>query len=271
MKMKRFISAAASVNIGKLRENNEDNLYFNGVFLTEATRERPGDFEAVCGDARQVYAVCDGMGGEQLGELASLLTVESLHSHAGLLKEAPETELEAKLERFIREANGLVCEVQRSRGTKRIGTTLAMVAVDGKSAHLYNIGDSRIYLFRKNRLEQFSEDHTATMRLVRLGNITPEQAKTHPQRNSLTQFVGIDEAEMVIEAHKSKVKMKNGDVFMLCSDGLTDMVEEAEISRILAASTKPAEAARRLVEAALSREGRDNITVIILAYRRKIL
>ena len=268
--MKQFISAAANANIGKRRENNEDNFYFNGVFLTAETREQPGEFEAVCGDGRQVYAVCDGMGGEQLGELASLITVETLHKYSGLLKNAPAANMGAELEKCIREANSLICEAQKNRGANRIGTTLAMIAVENKYAYLYNIGDSRIYLLRGGRFEQLSEDHTAAARSVKLGIITPDQAKTHPQRNSLTQYVGIDEAEMVIEPHKSKLKMKDNDIFLLCSDGLTDMVDETEISRILSENNQPAEAARQLVGAALSREGKDNITVIILACRRRI-
>ena len=268
--MKRFISAAANVNMGKRRENNEDNLYFNGVFLTEATREKPGVFEAVCGEKRQVYAVCDGMGGEQLGELASLITVETLHKYAGLIKNAPETNMDAHIDKCIREANRLVCEAQKSRGANRIGTTLAMLATEDKSAYLRNIGDSRIYLFRGGRLKQLSEDHTAVSRSVKLGILTPEQAKIHPHRNSLTQYVGIDETEMVIEAYKNKLKMRNNDIFLLCSDGLTDMVDETEISRILSETGQPAETARKLVHAALSREGKDNITVVILKYHSKI-
>ena len=258
------------MNMGGQRANNEDNLYFNGVFLTAETREQPANVETVCKDRRQVYAVCDGMGGEEMGELASLITVETLHKYAGPLKDTADGDMDAQLEKFIHEANLMICEAQRNAGTSRIGTTLAMVAADGGDAHLYNIGDSRIYLLRGGKLEQLSEDHTAVTRSVKLGILTPEQAKTHPHRNRLTQYVGIDETEMIIEPYKISLKMKNKDIFLLCSDGLTDMVDEPEIARILNKTGKPSEAARQLVEAALLREGKDNITVIILKYHRKI-
>jgi len=267
--MKRYISAAANVNIGKLRENNEDNFYFNGKFLTEKTQNKSVEFDAVCVDERQLYAVCDGMGGEQLGELASLLTVETLHKRAGVLKTS-EKNIDEELERCILEANNLIFEAQKESGAKRIGTTLALVAVENNLVHLYNIGDSRIYIFRGGKLEQLSADHTAVANLLKIGAITPEQAKTHPHRNRLTQYVGIDPAEMIIEAYKTTLKMKNKDVFLMCSDGLTDVVDEQEIADILTKTGTPIEAARELVNMALSREGRDNITVIIMKYNHTI-
>ena len=257
--------------MGKQRENNEDNLYFNGEFLTVETREKPVDFETVCGDSRQFYAVFDGMGGEQLGELASLIAVETLHEYAELLKDAAEEKnIGAEIESYIHKANGLICEAQKSSGANRIGTTFALLAVEANCVNLYNIGDSRIYLMRKGKLEQLSFDHTAVANSVRMGILTPEQAKTHPHRNRLTQYVGIDAAEMVIEAYKNTIQMKNKDIFLLCSDGLTDVVDEAEISRILTETDSPAEASRQLVDAALARNGKDNITVIVLLYRRAI-
>ncbi|MCL2814088.1 MAG: protein phosphatase 2C domain-containing protein [Oscillospiraceae bacterium] len=269
--MKQIMTAAASVNMGKKRENNEDNLYFNGEFLTEETREKSADFEAVCGDRRQYYAVCDGMGGEELGELASLTAVETLHKYADLLKYDDNDKwenIDEAWERCIREANGLICEAQKSRGADRIGTTLALLAVENNFAHLYNVGDSRIYLFRKGKLAQVSFDHTVVANSVKMGILTPEQARTHPHRNRLSQYVGIDPEEMVIEAHKSIMELRNKDIFVLCSDGLTDMLDDAEISGILKGASGPAGAVRRLMDEALSRNGRDNITIIVLAYKR---
>jgi len=275
--MKQSITAAASVNMGKKRANNEDNLYFNGEFLTEETREKPADFDTVCGDKRQSYAICDGMGGEQLGELASLIAVETLRKYADLRRHNNnnknnnrEKNIDAEWERCIRETNGLIVEAQKSRGANRIGTTLALLAVENKFAHLYNVGDSRIYLFRKGKLEQMSFDHTAVANSVKMGILTPEQARIHPGRNRLTQYVGIDPKEMVIEAHKSIIEIENKDVFLLCSDGLTDMLDDAEISRILKETGQPAEAVRQLMDTALSRNGKDNITIIVLACKRSI-
>jgi len=273
--MKQYISAAVCVHMGRKRENNEDNFYFNGIYLTEETREKPAKAQTVCGDPLQFYAVCDGMGGEQMGELASLITAQTLHKYAGLLKssnsKSKTKNIDAELNRCILEANNQIVAAQKQIGAKRIGTTLAMLVVENKTARLYNVGDSRMYLFRNGKLGRLSEDDTAVANMIKMGTITPEQAKTHPRRNSLTQYVGVDPEEMIIEAHKNEFKMKNKDTFMICSDGLSDMLEESEISKILSEASNPPEAAQRLVEGALNREGRDNITVIVLKCHRGLL
>jgi len=265
--MKRFVSAAASVNVGRLRGNNEDNLYFNGVFLTEQTREQPADFESECEDSRQLYAVCDGMGGEQFGELASLLSVETIHRYAAYLKGNPDLVTDALIRKCINDANSSICAAQKRIGTKRIGATLALLLIDDKTADIYNIGDSRVYMLRNGEFSQLSQDHTSVAHSVRLGLLSAEEAKSHPRRNSLTQYVGIDPTEMVIEAFRHTVKMKKRDIFLLCSDGLSDMVDEAEIKRILFETSRPSEAARQLLDSALMNGGKDNVTVIVVTVR----
>jgi protein phosphatase len=262
--MKYSISAAASVNMGRLRANNEDNLYFNGLFLTEQTREQPAEFEIVCGDNRQFYAVCDGMGGEQYGELASLLAVETIHKYAEYMKRETAAKTAELIESCIQEANNAICEAQRMQGSSRIGTTLALLVAEGKTADIYNVGDSRVYLLRDGKLKQLSEDHTSVMNAIKMGILRPEEAKTHPSRNKLTQYVGISPAEMVIVAHKNTVKIKKKDIFLLCSDGLSDMIDESEMQRILNETGRPDEAARQLMDAALYRGGKDNVTVIVV-------
>ena len=262
--MKQNISAAANVNIGKLRGNNEDNLYFNGVILSEQTREQPLDIESVCGDKRQFYAVCDGMGGEQYGELASILAAQTIHKYAEYLKHETTVKMDAMIERCIYEMNDVICNAQKSMGSSRVGTTLALLAIEGKIADIYNVGDSRVYLLRGGILSQLSEDHTSAASSVRMGILTPEQAKIHPGRNKLTQYVGIDPAEFVIEAARKNLKMKKNDIFLLCSDGLSDMVDESEIRRILCETSKPAEATRQLLNHALYNGGKDNITTIVI-------
>lgn len=268
--MKRYISAAVCGNIGRGRGNNEDNFYFNGEFLTEATRENPADIEFVCHDKRQFYAVCDGMGGEQLGELASLLAAQTLHKYAGFLKSNPDKNIDEYMDGCITEANKVIFEAQKERGVKRIGTTMAVFAYENSMTCLYNVGDSRTYLLRGGKLRQLSEDDTAVANMVKLNIITPEQAKTHPRRNSLTQYVGIDPEEMVIEAHKSFIKMKNGDIFLLCSDGLSDVLGEADMTSIITENERPLDMAKNLVGEALRREGKDNITAVALKYTCKL-
>ena len=263
--VKHLISAAASVNVGKYRANNEDNLYFNGVFLTEQEREKPASFHAECSDIRQLYAVCDGMGGEQYGELASLLTVETVHHFACAIKDDSKTNLNEQINHCIQTANELVCQAQREHSARRIGTTFALLATDGRTASIYNMGDSRIYLMRDGKISQISEDHTYVASIAKIVGLTPAQEKAHPMRNRLTRYIGVNSTAEPVIAYMSSFKMKKRDTFLLCSDGLSDAVDDEEICRILNESASPGEAAQRLMDAALA-EGKDNVTVIIASY-----
>ena len=263
--MKHLISAAAGVNVGKHRANNEDNLYFNGAYLTEQAREQPVSFDDECADARQIYAVCDGMGGEQYGELASLLTVETVRRYADIVRSDIKKSLDEQIRECIISANDLVCQAQKDNGANRIGTTLALLAVDGRTASVYNMGDSRVYLLRDGVIAQLSEDHTYVASISKFLDLTPEQEKSHPMRNRLTRYIGIDSYAVPIEAHSSTLKMKKKDVFLLCSDGLSDAVDDDEMRRILTEAGNPAEAVNQLMDAALV-EGKDNITVIVVVY-----
>ena len=259
------VTAAACVNVGRLRGNNEDNLYFNGMFLTEQTREQPAALDSLCEDNRQFYAVCDGMGGEQFGELASLIAVKTIHRYASYLRSEPGLDMERLIAQCIYEANDEICAAQKSRGSARIGATLALLVFEGKKASIYNIGDSRVYMMRRGDFSQLSQDHTSVANAVRMGIVSAEEAKTHPHRNRLTQYVGINPSEMIIEPYRIMVKTKKKDVFLLCSDGLSDMVDESEIRSILFETSRPAEAARQLVDYALINGGKDNITAIVVA------
>jgi serine/threonine protein phosphatase PrpC len=258
----RRYHAAAQVDKGRKRENNEDNLYFNGVFLTEQAREQPAQFATEPNSGAQIYAVCDGMGGEQMGETASLLAAQAIDQYAADIKTAPIKETDGVVLDCIAEANRLICEARQGAGVGRIGTTLALLALKGRRAFVYNVGDSRVYLLRETRLRQLSEDHTAVMQMIKHGVLTPEQAKSHPRRNSLTQYVGIEPEEMVIEPYAATLKTKRGDMFLLCSDGLTDLLDDSELEGILCENSRPDDAVTRLVEMALERGGKDNITVI---------
>jgi len=265
----RYYSAAVQVNKGKRRENNEDNLYFNGIYLTEETREKPIGYVSEPNAGVQIYAVCDGMGGEQMGETASLLVVQTIDKYADELKNASPKEADEIISRCITEANSSVCNAMKTSGCGRIGTTLALTAFIGNNAFVYNVGDSRVYmlrkpLFRKRELTQMSEDHTSVMYWVKNGTMTPEEAKTHPRRNSLTQHIGIEPDEMIIEPFTQCIKTKRGDVFLLCSDGLTDCVEDNEIAEVLAANEIPSEATSILLNMAMERGGKDNITIIVI-------
>jgi serine/threonine protein phosphatase PrpC len=249
-------------DVGNIRKNNEDNFYLNGSFRTNTAKK---EYHASKADLSEgIFAVCDGMGGEEYGELASLLAVETIKEHQ-------DKERNFSVGKFVEDANHRICQmIQENKGI-RSGTTFVVIDISKKNAVCYNIGDSRGYLFRNGRLTQLSEDHTMTNRLIKTGILTAEQAKTHRQRHVLTQHLGIFEDELVIEAHTSEsISILPEDCFLLCSDGLTDMLTDPEIEDILSMGLSPEESAEKLRQTALAKGGKDNLTVgIIKAVEKK--
>jgi protein phosphatase len=205
-----------------------------------------------------LFAIADGMGGARAGEVAAGLA-------AAALKEGRRTVTdEASLEAVIDEANRRVW--QRSvtdPGTSGMGTTVTVAVVGGADDRVLfgQVGDSRAYRLRGDELEQVTTDHSLVAELVRSGVLTPEEAERHPQRSAITRAVGTESA---IEADVFSVPAEPGDLFLLCSDGLTDMLTADEIaSTILAADRDPVAAGEALVAAANANGGEDNITVVL--------
>lgn len=251
------ISAAARTHVGRIRTNNEDNFY-----LQKHIRRDVNQGSAFCGgtwkDRSFLAAVADGMGGEDSGEIASLLAVQALSP-------CRFEEMEGTARASIDRANEKICEEIEKNSGRRMGSTLAALYIDGGQARCCNIGDSRAYLLREGKLLQLSVDHNKAKRMVELGALTPEQAARHPSRHELTQHLGIFQEEMLIQpAFSAPVRLQAGDMFLLCSDGLTDMVSEADISARLVFGGAPEEQAESLVQQALAGGGRDNVTVIVI-------
>ena len=248
------IHAAAISHVGMIRENNEDNFYLQGQIrarLDELQSRSSGSFV----DERVLFAVADGMGGMACGELASLAAVQSLQPCA--LADVHTAAMES-----IGQANGEICRAQALAG-RQMGTTLAALYMDAGKAVACNIGDSRVYSFRKNSLTRLTVDHNQAQQMVAFGMLTEEEAAKHPGRHVLTQFIGIPETEMVLQPHfAEEMELQPGDLFLLCSDGLTDGVREGEMTDLLAEAEDPMATAEKLVGLALERGGRDNITVL---------
>ena len=205
-----------------------------------------------------LLAIADGMGGARAGEVAAGIA-------AAAIKEKRRTVTnEASLEAAIDEANSRVW--QRSvadPGTSGMGTTVTAAFVDapGERVVFGQVGDSRAYRLRGEELEQITTDHSLVAELVRSGVLTPEEAERHPQRSAITRAVGTESA---IDADVFAVPAEIGDLYLLCSDGLTDMLRPDEIaSTILAADRDPVAAGEALVAAANAKGGEDNITVVL--------
>ncbi|MDR1638530.1 MAG: protein phosphatase 2C domain-containing protein [Clostridiales bacterium] len=254
---------AACSNVGRIRSNNEDNLYCDGSFLEEEHRDAP--FEA---DGEScipcVFAVCDGIGGSSEGEFASLAAVTKLKEAANYLKEALPENLDNAVHQYVYDANDVICRRIREMRS-HLGTTLALAVITKDAARLYNIGDSRIYALIEGKLRQVSEDHTVTEQKVKLNILTKEQAKKDRDRHTLTRHLGVFEEDVSIAA-TSYDPLPRTDKYkiLLCSDGLSDMVEDDRIEAILLASASPKEAVDNLINEALKNGGRDNVTCIVI-------
>ena len=265
-------SAAVCSDKGRIRNNNEDNFYFNGTHLNPENRDNHNFFADNPSGSEIMYGVFDGMGGEALGEEASLITAQTVKKYHDKLKGGRIKDNKTAILKSISDANTKICNKIVESGERRIGTTFALLSISDDTAQVYNVGDSRVYLYRNKKLTQISVDDTTAQRLVNMGVITKEKAKTHEDRHKLTQHLGIFADEMIVEPHISeKIRIEKGDMFILCSDGLTDMVENEEIQSIMRKSGDSQTAAQSLVETALKNGGRDNVTVTVISADTKSL
>ena len=249
--MKFTIQAACGCHTGKIRRNNEDNFFFDGKCLEADNTglERPVWIEDTLRNGYCV-AVFDGMGGEHFGEVASFTAARQMQTVTKSFSDyfASESKYLSKL---TAQLNDAVVEAKKELFTDRSGST--MVALYYSFGYMYtcNIGDSRAYRLRDGEFLQLSVDHVEKR---------PDGAH---KKTPLTQHLGIDPEEMQIEPYIAKDKVIEGDTYLLCSDGLTDMLTNNEISDIMQTYTDPADCVEKLIQVALEHGGRDNITVII--------
>jgi len=228
------VSVGAATDIGQVREGNEDSYLV----------------------VEPLYAVADGMGGHRGGEVASSLALETVQ---GMFERR-----EGSLAEQVAEANRAVFDRSQSdRKVSGMGTTLTAAQVDGNRVHLVHVGDSRAYLLRGGELTQITEDHTLVHRMVMEGEISEEEAETHPHRSILTRALGVDQN---IQVDEGDLEVAPGDRLLLCTDGLTGMVPEGQIREILLESRDPQEAVDKLVKVANRAGGIDNITALILDF-----
>jgi PPM family protein phosphatase len=231
---------AAATDVGRMRKNNEDSYL----------------------SAEPVAAVADGMGGHSAGEVASAIAIEEL---AALGERGPwenETAATDDLKQAILRANRRIRGMAASdRKLNGMGTTLVALLQDGDMVHVANVGDSRGYLLRQSELSQVTVDHSLVQELVDDGRLSPKDAERHPQRSVITRALGIDpEVEFDLFTYKLQV----GDRLLLCSDGLSDVVEPTQIRNVLLRVRSPQKAARQLITVANEQGGPDNITVIVV-------
>lgn len=223
---------------------------------TDTGRQRRANEDSAFARA-PLFAVADGMGGAQAGEVASRMAVEVLEP--GL----PEGEgsTEERLAGLVLDANAAIHALSRSDEDRAgMGTTITAAYVGEEELSIAHVGDSRLYLLRDGDFERLTRDHSLVDELVREGKLTPEEADVHPQRSIITRALG---PEASVEVDRLTWRARAGDVYLLCSDGLTSMVPEARVGEIVAGSASLRDAGRALIDAANAAGGRDNITVVL--------
>lgn len=250
-------------SVGMKRKVNQDNFYVNGFINEEQKHYTLKSYFS--SKAEQILCICDGMGGEKYGEVASYIAVNKLISYKQRYSNLV-TRFDEHMEAYVQSANNAICSFIRENNGERSGSTMALLCVgpEAKEAVASNVGDSKVFLFRKNELKKISEDHNQAQTFVNLGMITEEEARTHKDKSKLTQHLGIFQEEMVLEPYVSDhIILEKNDLFLLCSDGLTDMLSYEDIAEILTSNISLKEKCKKLVDVANKNGGEDNTTVIL--------
>ncbi|MBQ4626158.1 MAG: serine/threonine-protein phosphatase [Clostridia bacterium] len=253
-------NVCAVTHAGRIRRENEDNYSLNGRLTSTGDLRKGSAFVQNMAEPFHL-SVCDGMGGESYGELASGIANETIAAHASTVYESGE-DFSFAISNCLDDANGRICAEINARG-KRMGTTLAaMFAVKGKLLCV-NIGDTRIYHYSKGILEQISFDHTHAQTIVDAGQAQMDDMYRIPDAKRLTRHLGVFPEEANLSPNISVIDdVDDGDIVLLCSDGLTDMLSDDDITSVLSNGESAQDVASKLVKTALERGGKDNITVI---------
>ncbi len=234
----------SATDVGLKRSINQDT-----VFATE---------EAV-GSLPNLFIVADGMGGHNAGDFASRFAVNAVKEY---IRESEERNPIRLLQEAIGSANaGIIAEAAAHRELYGMGTTLVAMTLVGDYVYTANVGDSRLYVYSGGVLRQVTRDHSLVEEMVRMGEITPEEAKHHPDKNIITRALG---TVPDLAADFFDFKVGSGDLILMCSDGLTNMVEDDAIEEVLRRNSSPKEKTGRLIELANANGGKDNIAVIII-------
>lgn len=262
MAKKQVIRAAVVSHKGCERDNNEDNFFFNGDLMPLADMDKGACIVQEFDDANQLYAICDGMGGANLGERAAYISVRQMVNFAETFAQGA---VQQNIEKFSNQISQLVADDAKKNHARIEGTTLAMAAIVKQVLYVANVGDSRVYRMRDGELKQLSDDHSEVNRMRAAGLLTEEQARKATNNNVITRYIGMDASKRPVEfAYQSKHTVVTGDKILLCSDGVCDLLSRAQMAGVIQNAASPAEAARNLVMYSLELGGKDNTTAMVL-------
>ncbi|MEO8256391.1 MAG: protein phosphatase 2C domain-containing protein [Acidobacteriota bacterium] len=270
------IDVSALSHTGHHRANNEDHflvIRLGRTLETVLTSLPAGDVPARAEEVNYVMVVADGMGGHAAGEVASRMAIAALISLAlavpdWIIRADQEhaLEMERRSRTRFQEVGALLVETgQRDPALRGMGTTLTAARSLGRDLMVTHVGDSRAYLLRAGNLQRVTRDHTFAQLLVDTGQLAPADVVGSRHRHVLTNALGGSGEAVHVDTYR--LQLEDGDRLLLCSDGLTDLVDDEKIARILVEAGRSSEACERLVQQALDSGGRDNVTVIVAAYR----
>ncbi len=236
-------------------------VHYSAAAVSDRGRKRPSNEDAFGYSIEHgVYLVCDGMGGAAAGEIASSLAVDEVMRL--LTGRDADTPIETVIDRAIAAANeAIYSRSQNNPKLSGMGTTLVALVVEDRRVRVLNIGDSRCYRHRSGHLEQISQDHSLVDEQVRLGRMTAAEALRSPLRNVITRALG---TQSRVTPDVFELEADLGDLFLLCSDGLTREIPDAKIEAVFAAGTSLIDLCNHLVEAANQAGGNDNVTCLLL-------
>ncbi len=251
-------------DVGLVRDHNEDNFLI--ADLTASNRSiKPEVRTHDLGSRGSLFAVCDGMGGAAAGEVASQIGVDTIYE---IMQEGDpardDHEMARRLDRAICEAGTRIFTAAKiNRGQRGMGTTSTAAALIGARIVFGQVGDSRAYMIRQEKLVQVTKDQSLVQQLIDAKQLTEEEAKDFDRSNIILQALGTTEG---VHVDVTSVDLRRGDVLVMCSDGLSGLVEPDDILEVVKAIDEPMEACRRLTEMACDRGGEDNITVIVARF-----
>lgn len=230
-------------DVGLKRASNQDFVY--------ASNQKVGPLSSL-------LIVADGMGGHAAGDLASRICVESM---VDAISASRRTDPVRILDEAVRKANSaVIARARTDPALTGMGTTVVAATICGDTLYVANVGDSRLYVMDDDRIDQITHDHSLVEEMVREGKLRRDQARNHPEKNIITRAIGEDER---LDIDFFDVGLKPGDVVLLCSDGLSNMVEDEQIFRIVRREKTLRDAGQKLISAANSAGGRDNISVVL--------
>lgn len=238
----------SKTDIGKVRKTNQDAVKIKKI-----------------SDNLAWSVVCDGMGGTNGGDVASHLAVEKITQYLDTyLNESENSEkIKEIMYTAVQESNSVIFEkAQNNEELNRMGTTVVLCVIEKDNLHIMHAGDSRVYLISKSKIKQLSKDHSIVQEMIDSGEITLKEAKNHPQKNIITRALGVNSD---IKLDYTEIELKEGDIILSCTDGLTNYLSEKDIYKICSQNDFPS-VAEKLINEGNKRGGSDNITVSIMKY-----